>query len=87
MPPKTDSLKDLINARAPGDNLGPTVRSERTIMDKSDDSLKSDIEEELDWDQMLDDSRIDVSVQDGRRLVARHRRTTRFSSQNKTLVA
>ena len=31
-------------------------------MDKSDDSLKSDIEEELDRDQMLDDSQIDVSV-------------------------
>jgi osmotically-inducible protein OsmY len=34
-------------------------------MDKPDSSLKSDIEEELDWDQMLDDSQIDVSVQDG----------------------
>jgi osmotically-inducible protein OsmY len=35
-------------------------------MDKPDNSLKSDIEEELDWDQMLDDSQIDVSVQEGR---------------------
>jgi osmotically-inducible protein OsmY len=35
-------------------------------MDKPDNSLKSDIEEELDWDQMLGDSQIDVSVQDGR---------------------
>ena len=39
-------------------------------MDKSDDSLKSDIEEELDWDQMLDDSQIDVSVQDGRAILS-----------------
>ncbi len=35
-------------------------------MDKSDDSLKSDIDEELDWDQVLDDSQIDVTVRDGR---------------------
>lgn len=34
-------------------------------MEKSDDSLKSDIQEELDWDQMLDDSQVDVRVQDG----------------------
>jgi osmotically-inducible protein OsmY len=35
-------------------------------MDKPDNSLKSDIQEELDWDQMLDDSQIDVNVKDGR---------------------
>jgi osmotically-inducible protein OsmY len=35
-------------------------------MQKPDNSLKSDIEEELDWDQRLDDSQIDVTVQEGR---------------------
>jgi osmotically-inducible protein OsmY len=63
---KTDSLKDLMSTSQLGDDLGPRVRSERTIMGKSDDSLKSDIEAELDWDRMLDYSQIDVSVQDGR---------------------
>ncbi len=35
-------------------------------MDNPDNSLKSDIGEELDWDPMLDDSQIVVNVQDGR---------------------
>jgi osmotically-inducible protein OsmY len=65
VPPKTASLEDLVITTQPGDDLGPIVHSERTIMDKPDNSLKSDIEEQLDWDQMLDDSQIDVSVKEG----------------------
>ncbi len=65
MPSKTASLKDLFKTFGPGD-LGPTVVSERTIMDNPNNSLKSDIGEELDWDPMLDDSQIVVNVQDGR---------------------
>jgi osmotically-inducible protein OsmY len=35
-------------------------------MENPNNSLKSDIDEELDWDPMLDDSQIAVNVEDGR---------------------